>query len=208
MTAVIGPSGSPDYAGAAGQVVSAARPHASPSSVSRLLLWVESGAPAMPLRGSSSPPPRRRPTGCFARCHGMARLLIVWIHMLAAAAWVGGMIAFVALLMPWVRRSTGACADERRAQMRAFGHQFRGFAWVCLVTLLLTGLVLAAPLGFVQSPVRHLLMAKGLLLAVAITLNAFESRIVTRAVARWAGRLSLVIGLVALALAVALVRGW
>ncbi|GMV20375.1 MAG: hypothetical protein AMXMBFR57_03240 [Acidimicrobiia bacterium] len=135
----------------------------------------------------------------------MTRVFLVWIHVLAATAWVGGMVTFVALLMPWVRRGTGACGEERRARMRAFGHDFRRYAWVCLWTLLATGSALwwsARPAGHAGT----LLLVKAALWLTAILLNACESRIVSRPVARWAGRASLCVGVAALAVAVILVR--
>lgn len=139
----------------------------------------------------------------------MFRTFLVWVHVLAAAAWVGGMISFVALLMPWVRTGSGDCVDERRAQMRVFGHQFRLYAWVCLGTLLATGVAMAQPLwAGGPASMRRLLMGKATVLLIAIALNACESRIVSRSVSRWAGRFSLVLGLVALLLAVTLVRPW
>lgn len=137
----------------------------------------------------------------------MARFLLVWVHVLAAAAWVGGMVTFVALLMPWVRRGTVTGGDDRRSRMRAFGHDFRRYAWVCLWTLLVTGLGLSwSAWPTVDRTRASLLLVKAGLLCVAMVLNACESRIVLRQAARWAGRAALVVGLVALAVAVVLVR--
>ena len=47
-------------------------------------------------------------------------LASVCLHILAAMTWIGGMVIFVAAVMPWVR-----CLDEpsRKAFLDAFGRQ-------------------------------------------------------------------------------------
>ena len=133
--------------------------------------------------------------------------MLVAIHIIAAAAWVGGMICFVALLMPWVREQDDA---SRREQLRAFGHRFRRYAWTCIAVLAATGPVLTwmrwggvPPLSSVPG---RLLLAKVILLALAIACNRCDSGRVSRATARWTGRLSLGVGVMALIVASWLVR--
>ena len=135
------------------------------------------------------------------------REVAVALHIIAAAAWVGGMICFVALLMPWVREQDDA---GRREQLRAFGHRFRRYAWACLAVHAATGPVLTwmrwggvPPLSSVPG---RLLLAKVILLALAIAFNRCDSGRVSRATARWTGRLSLGVGVMALIVASWLVR--
>lgn len=63
-------------------------------------------------------------------------LLSVWIHILAAMVWVGGMLFLVLVAVPWLR-------SGQRAQAAAFfretGPRFRSVAWTCFVVLLITG---------------------------------------------------------------------
>ncbi len=76
------------------------------------------------------------------------REMLVVIHLTAAAAWVGGMICFVALLMPWVREQDAA---SRREQLRAFGHRFRRYAWMCLAVIGVTDPAWATQLRFLEA---------------------------------------------------------
>lgn len=135
------------------------------------------------------------------------RSALLLVHVMAAAAWVGGMICFVALMMPWVRERDEAA---RRDLMRAFGHRFRRYAWTCFLVLAATGPVLAW-LRWRAWPdpatlPGQLLLAKVALLAMAVAFNRCDSARVSRAVARWTGRLSLVAGVLAIACAIALTR--
>jgi len=135
------------------------------------------------------------------------REVLVALHVAAAAAWVGGMICFVALLMPWVREQDGA---GRREQLRAFGHRFRRYAWICLVVLAATGPLLIwmrwGGLPSLSSVPGRLLLAKVTLFAMAAAFNRCDSGRVSRTTARWTGRLSLGVGVTALIVATWLVR--
>ncbi len=61
----------------------------------------------------------------------------VWLHILAAAAWVGGMAFLAAVIVPTLRR------PEMRMQavdlIHATGTRFRTLGWAALLTLLATG---------------------------------------------------------------------
>lgn len=135
------------------------------------------------------------------------RELLVAIHLIAAVAWVGGMICFVALFMPWVREQDDAA---RREQLRAFGHRFRRYAWTCLAVLAVTGPALTwmhwGGLPPLTTVVGQLLLAKVTLFALAMVLNRCDSGRVSRATARWTGRLSLGVGVAALVVAAWLAR--
>ncbi|GIX49395.1 MAG: hypothetical protein KatS3mg131_3606 [Candidatus Tectimicrobiota bacterium] len=66
-------------------------------------------------------------------------LLSVWLHLLAAAVWIGGMAFLTLVLVPIVRQ------PEHRAQapllMHRTGRRFRTVGWTCLLVLFFTGLV-------------------------------------------------------------------
>ena len=63
--------------------------------------------------------------------------LIVTAHVLAAVAWLGGMIAF-ALLAPILRR-VGDDADRQRL-FHELGRRFRTVGWACIAVLVVTGI--------------------------------------------------------------------
>jgi putative copper resistance protein D len=65
-------------------------------------------------------------------------LTSVWIHILAAIIWIGGMTFLVLVLVPWLRaggRARGA------ALLRDIGGRFRTVGWICFAVLLVTGSV-------------------------------------------------------------------
>lgn len=63
-------------------------------------------------------------------------LASVYIHVMAAITWVGGMVFIVAVVVPWLRRG-----DRRTAAllMRDTGKRFRSVGWACLLLLVVTG---------------------------------------------------------------------
>lgn len=64
-------------------------------------------------------------------------LLAVWIHVLAACAWVGSMLFFSAVLAPAMRVSGVSAA--RSPLMRSIGARYRRFGWASLAVLAVTG---------------------------------------------------------------------
>jgi putative copper export protein len=64
--------------------------------------------------------------------------LSVLIHLVAAAAWVGAMIFFAAVVIPVVRRPefAGVYGDL----VRSVGRRFRWLGWIALGTLVATGI--------------------------------------------------------------------
>jgi putative copper resistance protein D len=161
-------------------------------------------------------------------------LVLVWLHILAAAAWAGGMLFLASVLIPALR--SPALRDRAPAAIGAVGEQFRRVGWATLVTLLATGTLLAATragslgtltdAGWWSSPFGRVLALKlvvvGLVLALAVVHDfhvgpragelmssepGSERALAWRAAARWMGRLNLLLTLVILAFAVLLVRG-
>lgn len=62
--------------------------------------------------------------------------LAVWLHILSAAVWVGGIAFLVLIVVPWLRRG-----DTRQAAalLSATGHRFRTIAWICFGVFVVTG---------------------------------------------------------------------
>src|SRR5262245_6039321 len=63
-------------------------------------------------------------------------LISVWIHILAAMAWIGGMLFLVLVVVPWLR--AGGRVDAG-VFLRETGARFRNVGWVCFAVLVLTG---------------------------------------------------------------------
>ncbi|QQR90357.1 MAG: CopD family protein [Myxococcales bacterium] len=66
--------------------------------------------------------------------------LTLWIHILAACLWVGGLWFFVLALLPALRREVSI--TERMHLIKVVGHRFRVVGWISLFTLLLSGSVI------------------------------------------------------------------
>src|SRR5579885_1344272 len=62
-------------------------------------------------------------------------LISVYIHILCATLWVGGMLFLVLVLLPAIKNH-----PERRALLGSVGIKFRFVGWIALILLLLTGL--------------------------------------------------------------------
>jgi copper resistance protein D len=163
-------------------------------------------------------------------------LLSVWLHILAATAWIGGMFFLVLVVVPWLRRRQ---LDPSMAAsfLRETGARFRMVGWICFAILLGTGTFNLWMRGvrwpnlvnpeWLTSPFGKAVMAKLLLFAVVLALSAYHDFSVgpravvamdrdahspeARRLRRRASLLGRINGLLALALvsvAVVLVRGW
>lgn len=160
--------------------------------------------------------------------------LNVFIHILSAVIWVGGMLFVSLVVVPVVRHLP---PGERSALMSALGHRFRIVGWVCIVILVLTGLLNAGfrgvtwtnfPALVASSSFGQLLGAKVLLVGTMIALSAVHDFVIgpasTRAFQRadsagqaraeqlrrqaaWLARINALLALAVVALAVLLVRG-
>jgi putative copper export protein len=140
-------------------------------------------------------------------------LASVCLHVLAAVTWVGGMVVFVAAVMPYFRNQND---KAREAFLQWFGARFRTVSWTCFVVLAVTGFLNLWMRGvrvedFLRAEWRgtsfgHLVLVKLALVALAITTAALHERPATRVQARWLGRSLLLLGLAIVAVAVMLVR--
>ena len=66
----------------------------------------------------------------------MLYLLSVWIHILAAMVWIGGMLFLVLVVVPWLRKGP---RSDAAVFLRETGERFRNVGWACFVLLLITG---------------------------------------------------------------------
>ena len=65
-------------------------------------------------------------------------LLSVWLHIVAAAIWIGGMAFLALVIVPTLRRPE--YRDNAMALISQSGKRFRWVGWICLSLLLITGI--------------------------------------------------------------------
>lgn len=161
-------------------------------------------------------------------------LLSVWLHILAAVTWLGGMIFLVLVVAPVLRQ-----AEYRHVagkMLHQAGVRFRWVGWICFGILILTGTFNLVYRGFTWEdfwnwrlwvgPWRHTLATKLLLVAFILLLSALHDFLIgpratrlwqqhpdapevkrLRRHAAWIGRVNLLLALAVVALGVMLVRG-
>lgn len=158
----------------------------------------------------------------------------VWLHIVAATLWVGGMLFLVLVVVPALK----TLPDRRLAVLliRETGRRFRTVGWAALGVLTATGITnllargvgwtLLTSAGFWKTPFGSVLAFKlGTVLAI-LALSATHDFLIgprasealrvnpedpaalrLRALATWFGRFNLLLALVVVACGVMLVRG-
>ena len=66
--------------------------------------------------------------------------LLVWIHVLAAMTWIGGMVFLSQVLVPELRRA--GLVGERLLLFRGVARRFRVVVWLAMPLLIGTGVIL------------------------------------------------------------------
>jgi uncharacterized membrane protein len=161
-------------------------------------------------------------------------LFLVWLHVLSAITWIGAACFLAFVLGPVLRRPE--FRGQYSALMQFAGERMRIMGWVCLATLVGTGVLLLGCRGYhwadffsgamFACSAGHVIALKLLTVLAILVLSVVHDFIVgphardamrddpgsprTAALRRQAalmGRLSLVLGLFVLACAVAIVRG-
>ena len=67
----------------------------------------------------------------------MGASLIVWLHLVAAVSWIGGMVFLSVVLVPILKREP--FASQKALLFLAMGRQFRVVVWGMIAVLLFTG---------------------------------------------------------------------
>jgi uncharacterized membrane protein len=140
--------------------------------------------------------------------------LSVFVHVLAACAWIGAMIFFAVAVVPVVRRPEyrSVFADL----VRGVGARFRVLGWVSIVLLVTTGVANLAFRGvlsqlamgaFWATEFGRTLAYKLVFVVLVIGATAAHDLFSSARSARWLGRSTLVLSLAVLLFAVWLVRG-
>lgn len=73
-------------------------------------------------------------------------VVLVWLHLLAAVAWIGGMVFLSLVLVPVLKREP--FASQRGVLIRAAALRFRVVVWVAIGGLLATGPLLMMGRGW------------------------------------------------------------
>jgi putative copper resistance protein D len=161
-------------------------------------------------------------------------LVSVWLHILSAITWIGGMVFLMLVVVPWLRRGDRAQAI---VFLRETGTRFRTVGWACFAVLLITGAFNLAVRGvrlgdfgradWLGSAFGRAVLLKLTFFAAALLVSALHDfglgpRAALAAergtdpkdaerLRRWAsllGRANALIALVLVAMGVIIVRGW
>jgi len=161
-------------------------------------------------------------------------LTSVWLHILAATIWMGGLCFLVLVVVPWLR--SGAATDAGTF-LRETGERFRSVGWICFAVSLVTGTFnlwmrgvrashFADPAWWTSPFGSATGLKLGLFALVVVISWVHDFGVGPRAVevmehdpkspeaahlrrqASMLGRLNGVLGLALLALGVVIVRGW
>ena len=100
--------------------------------------------------------------------------VVLWIHILAAISWVGGMIFVAFIVGPYVRRAFPP--EVRIPLMAAVGKRFSYLGWSAIFTLVCTGIYNAVRFlrswdALLDTNFGHILLVKMALVAVMIGLS-------------------------------------
>jgi uncharacterized membrane protein len=141
-------------------------------------------------------------------------LVILWLHVLAAIAWIGGMLFIALVLVPVTRRLEDPAMRTRLVQET--GRRFRTVGWIALTVLVVTGLLnLWIHPDLLSSPQFHWKLG---LVGLALILSAFHDFVLgpragapgadpsARVRASWVARVNVVVVLVVVLLGLSLVE--
>ena len=153
-----------------------------------------------------------------------AYYISVWLHIICAAFWIGGMLFLPLVLLPGIKNN-----PERRQVLMVTGLKFRFYGWIVLSLLVVTGFLNIHFRGihfsrsfFTQSSYGRLVVVKIILFITILLVSLVHDLLVgSRAVqvspeaagsnrvqvARWSGRILLLVSLTMAFLGVIISRG-
>lgn len=147
----------------------------------------------------------------------------VWLHIIGAAFWIGGMLFLPLVLLPGIKDH-----PDRKKLLMATGLKFRFYGYIVLAMMLVTGLLNVYLRGikfsitfFVESRYGSLVSLKILLFITMIIISIFHDLLFGRKaveeqlmddptlklIARWTGRLLLLISIIMVYIGVVISRG-
>lgn len=154
----------------------------------------------------------------------MLYYISVFIHVVCAAFWIGGMLFLPLVILPGLKDT-----PDRIAILFKTGIKFRLYGWIALLTLIVTGFLNMYFRGiimsldfFMHSNYGHLVIYKIILFIVIITISGIHDFYIgykaieemqnntsnkLKLIARWMGRLNLILALIMAFIGVLLSRG-
>jgi len=145
----------------------------------------------------------------------------VWLHIVGASFWIGGMLFLPFVLLPGIKND-----PNRKNLLMATGLKFRFYGYIVLAMMLITGLFNISLRGinfsfdfFILTRYGQLVELKIILFVLMITISLMHDLIVgkkaieqmenqnIKLIARWTGRLLLLISLVMAYIGVIISRG-
>jgi len=145
----------------------------------------------------------------------------VWLHIVGASFWIGGMLFLPFVLLPGIKNHS-----DRKNLLIATGLKFRFYGYIVLAMMLITGLLNISLRGisfsldfFILTRYGQLVELKIILFVLMITISLMHDLIVgkkaieqmenqnVKMIARWTGRLLLLISLVMAYIGVIISRG-
>ena len=145
----------------------------------------------------------------------------VWLHIIGGAFWIGGMLFLPFVLLPGIKDH-----PDRKNLLMATGLKFRFYGYIVLAMMFITGLLNIYLRGlsfsfnfFIMTRYGQLVELKIILFVLMITISLLHDLIVGRKaveqmenkniklIARWTGRLLLLISLILAYIGVVISRG-
>jgi putative copper resistance protein D len=145
----------------------------------------------------------------------------VWLHIIGGAFWIGGMLFLPLVLLPGIKDH-----PDRKNLLMATGLKFRFYGYIVLAMMFITGLLNIYLRGlsfsfnfFIMTRYGQLVELKIILFVLMITISLLHDLFVGRKaieqtenqniklIARWTGRLLLLIALVMAYIGVVISRG-
>lgn len=145
----------------------------------------------------------------------------VWLHIISVSFWIGGMLFLPLVLLPGIKDH-----PDRANLLLATGLKFRFYGYFFLSLLLVTGLfnivlrgISVTPEFFIESRYGNLVIVKFVLFLLIVAISLWhdvharkrlvneESNQKFKMVARWSGRMLLLISLTMAYIGVVLSRG-
>ena len=158
----------------------------------------------------------------------MVWILVLWVHLIAAMVWIGGMAFLTLVASPSLRRSV---SPEIQAMLyKDIGRRFKLVGWICIFVLIFTG-----PINIYHHIASHNMIYNGedgfhgyfvlklglVLIMIVISLfhdfvlgpllservrEGLEPSRFLRLVVPWMGRVNLILGLIVVFLCLVLVQ--
>jgi putative copper export protein len=135
--------------------------------------------------------------------------LSVWLHIIGVSFWIGGMLFLPMVLLPGIKNH-----PDRRNLLMATGLKFRFYGYIVLALLITTGILNIYLRGYGKLVIVKLILFLSIL-AVSLVhdvqarkkLQSEEEQQRFKLIARWSGRILLLISLAMAFIGVVLSRG-